>query len=815
MLTERVKKRLEATKKRPFPICTEKVSIMIPSFERNAGLPAILRRAKAVADYLDNRTIRIFDGELIVGNIAKEEMGMECRADQPTWPDDDRADLLSEGNYTMTEEDVAFLKTMNSYYINTDRSHDVPGQEHQNKMRTKYEAAAPYYDDERIWPFIHRGFLVPAWKAKYEGRGMGGAGIGWGLNLSSTILFCPDYEKVLREGVDKQVEEAKECLRNLRYDHWGATQEADYWNSIIIEMSAFSRTGARFAKLATEMAAVEKDPVRKAELEQIAEICTQVPAKPARNFREAIQSMYFYWVLLAAGGIPGGRFDQYMYPYYKADLEAGKITREEALELIELLRVKIQEFSYTNGGKAQREKYAGEARWHNFILGGCDKTGKESSNEITYLFIEAAMECKNPHPTCTLRVNNDTPRPLLRKAMECIGTGIGMPALISEQGYMDFCLKHGATLEDARNFAIGGCIDVVIPGKARNCAYGMMNTPLALDLVMHRGHSPKDGPFFSYDTGDFGAFETFDDFYAALLKHLDWMVELVNEEHNIQLETLRDIMPDVGISCFLDNGVKCGKDGLSRRMPFEVGSTINAIGGANLINSLAAIKKLCYDDKVITMARLLEAIDANWEGEENEAIRQLCLAVPKYGNDDDYVDEIGARFWHDFAQIVEQYKNIYGAPACPAAISITSHAPGGKLCCATPDGRYAGETYADGSMSPVQGTDTNGPVAVIKSAIKMQPNQFQGALHNIKFTPSTFKNSDDMEKVIDLMVTYLTNGGRQIQFNVVDKETLLAAQKAPQDYRDLVVRVAGFSAYFVTINKTVQGEIIKREAHSF
>jgi len=389
-----------------------------------------------------------------------------------------------------------------------------------------------------------------------------------------------------------------------------------------------------------------------------------------------------------------------------------------------------------------------------------------------------------------------------------------MPALISEDGYIQFCLDHGATLEDARNFAIGGCIDVVIPGKARNCAYGMMNTPLALDLVMHNGCSPKGGHFFGVDTGDFGSFKTYEEFYAAFLKQLDLMIGMVNEEHNIQLETLRDAMPDAGVSCLLDNGIQCGKDGLSRRMPFEVGSTINAVGGANVINSLAAIKLLVFDEKKVTAAKLLEAIDANWEGEEYQAIRRMCLKAPKFGNDDDYVDEIGAQFWKDYATIVSSKRSVFGVPAVPACISITSHAPGGKLCCATPDGRYAGETYADGSMSPTQGTDKNGPVAVLKSAMKMRPNQFQGALHNMKFTPSTFRKPEDVEKVIDMMVTYLTNGGRQIQFNVVDTETLRKAQEEPDNYSDLVVRVAGFSAYFVTINKPVQEEIIKREAHT-
>ena len=317
MMTERVKRVKERIRSvKQYPICVEKAQIIKESFEKNDGWPQIIRRAQAVADYLDKKTIFIQDDEMIIGNVASKPMGMELGSQGPGWPDDDLDDLLAGGQITITDEERKILRSLDDYFL--------------NKGRTQDEWQGNYYNDERLWPFIQAGFLCPPWTRKDQGRGQGAAGVGWGLGMGPTSLNCPDYEKVLSTGYQAVVDEAKERLENLRFYSDEAVEQADFYKACIIGFPAMIRLSNRYADLAEEMAAKEADEKRKAELLQIAETCRQVPARPARTFREAIQAFYFYWILIGSGTTPGGRFDQYMYPYYKADLEAGRITREDA-----------------------------------------------------------------------------------------------------------------------------------------------------------------------------------------------------------------------------------------------------------------------------------------------------------------------------------------------------------------------------------------------------------------------------------------------------------------------------------------------------
>ena len=790
---ERVKQRIRSVKQ--YPICVEKAQIIKDSFEKNDGYPQIIRRAQAVADYLDKKTIFIQDDELIIGNVASKPMGMELGSQGPGWPDDDLDDLLAGGQITITDEERKILRSLDDYFL--------------DKGRTQDEWQGSYYNDERLWPFIKAGFLCPPWQKKNQGRGQGAAGVGWGLGMGPTSLNCPDYEKVIATGYQAIVDEAKERLLNLRYYSDEAVEQADFYKACIIGFPAMIRLANRYADLAEEMAAKEPDEKRKAELLEIAETCRQVPAKPARTLREAVQAFYFYWILIGSGTTPGGRFDQYMYPYYKADLEAGRITRDEALELFELLRLKIMEMNFVGGGKGQREKWAGMARWHNFVIGGCDTEGNDATNDVTYLLLEAAKETKTPHNTLTIRVSKNTPKELLIKGLEVVRTGIGMPAFISEDSYINFVVKEGIDIHEARKFAIAGCMDLMLPGASRNQAFGMMLVPMILELAINNGVNPRTGYQIGPKTGEFKDFKTYEEFYEAFKTQLKTVIGMVVEEHNILIMAQRRLYPDVFHSAFLVDGMEVAKDGLSRVMPFENGCAINVVGMANTIDSLASIKKNVFDDKTMTAETMYEALKADWEGYEKE--HKACLDAPKYGNNIDYVDQIGAGLWHDLGQIVRTFTSAFGGkPVLPTAISITAHAPGGALTGATPDGRMAGETFADASISPEQGKDVSGPLAVLQSAMKIPQGEFMATLMNMKFSPNTLKTESDLEKLAVMIQTYLTNGGKQIQFNVVDKKTLEAAKVEKEKYRDLVVRVAGYSAYYVTLTERVQDELIKR-----
>ena len=793
-MTDRVRRLKDRLKVDKYPICTEKAQIITESFKRNDGWPTIVKRARAVADYLDRKTIFIEPDELLVGNVACRPMGMELGSGGPGWPDDDLDDLLSGGQITISPEDRKVVRDLDEYWLNTGRTQD----EHQGS----------YYNDERLWPFIRRGFLCPPWKRKDQGRGQGAAGVGWGLGMGPTSLNCPDYEKVIKTGYQTIVDSARQHLLDLRFYDDEAVYKADFYHACLEVFPAAIRIANRYADEAERQARECADPKRAAELTEIARICRKVPAQPAETFREALQSFYFYWLLVASGTTPGGRFDQYMYPYYKADLEAGRITRAEALELLECLRIKIMQLNFVGGGKGQREKWAGMARWHNFVIGGCDRDGKESSNELTYLLMEAAKECQTPHNTLTLRVSKDTPKELMVEALKVVRTGIGMPAFISEDSYAGFLVNEGIDPAEAREFAIAGCMDIMLPGRSRNQAFGMLITPMILLLAINDGVDPKTGEQLGPRTGRLSDFATWDEFYAAYLKQLDHIIGEVVEEHNVLIVTQREMYPDVLHSAFLEDGMEVAKDGLNRKMKFENGLAVNVVGMANSADSLAALKKLVFDDKTVSADDMLDALLHNWEGHED--IQQACLAAPKYGNHIDYVDDLAGRLWHDLSGLVRKYPSAFGGTALPTAISITAHAPGGALTTATPDGRNDGDTFADASISPEQGKDVSGPLAVLQSAMHIPQGEFMATLMNMKFSPNSLKTDDDLGKLADMIKVYLTNGGKQIQFNVVSKETLLAAQRDKESYRDLIVRVAGYSAYYTTLTTRVQDEIIAR-----
>lgn len=796
-MTDRIK-RLQATLKvGNYPLSTERVQIMIPAYDAHIGYPEIVRRAHAISEYMDRRTIFIEPDELIVGNTAADPNGMEFKFFGPFWGREDWEDIMNSGTFTMRKEDQDYIPEINKFWT--------------GRGLNMQEQQGFFYDDKHLWPFVRRGFLTPPWKEKTKGRGFGAAGCGLGDPPGCTALVVPDYAKFMGEGLEAQIEAVDKAWSELQFNTTDCCDRYEFYYSAKMVMEAFIRLAKRYSKLAAEMAEQEADPVRRNELLVISETCDRVPARPARTFREAVQAFWFFWIYLGTGTIPGGRFDQFMYPYYKADIEAGRITREEALELIESMRIKIMQFNYLNGGKAQRAKWAGMARWHNFIIGGSDMEGNDLTNELTYLLIESVEEVRTPQFTLTLRVHENTPKELMLRCMKLVASGIGMPAFVSEKSYISFLTSHGVPLKDAYDFAIAGCLDVQIPGRSRQNAIGMFLVPTIVELALYNGCEPKSGVFFGEATGEFTSFRTYEEFYEAFLKQLRVGINYVNEEHNVLLTVLRRNQVDPMYGVFQQDGIKIGRDVQNRGALFENASTCNVVGIINAVDSLAAIKKVVFDDRSVSAERLIAALRANWEGYED--VRRLCLEAPKFGNNDDYVDQIGVRLWNDISDICATMNTVYNSPLLPSAISITAHAPGGSIVSATPDGRYDGETFCDGSVSPMRGRDLNGPVAVLQSCMKLPQERFSATLLNMKFTPNSLKTDADKEKLGDLVKTYLTHGGKHVQFNVVDRSTLEKAQKDKEGYKDLIVRVAGYSSYFVKLTPQVQSEIMSRTAH--
>lgn len=794
-MTERIKRMLEALKVDKYPICAEKAKLVLEAWNAHEGVPSILQRAYETQNYLDKRTLYVDDDELIAGNVASKPMGMEASCWGPFWDDEDLDGLL-QGNFTIDPEDRKALREQDSFW--------------EGKGRQFYEWQGTFYDDERMWPFIRSGVLCPPWTDRQKGRGGGGAGFGWGMGIGLSF-FVPDYEKIIGYGIKATLDEAKEELRNVRYDCSDSFDKAQYLQAVIIALSAMVRMYHRYGDVCTEKANATSDPKRKDELLRMADSCHNISEHPARNFRDAIQAFWFYWMMIAHGVTPGGRFDQFMYPYYKKDLESGELTSDEALELIECLRIKIMQFNFVNGGKQQRDKWAGMARWHNFLIGGVDREGNDATNELSYLILQAAYEVRTPQFTITVRVNKNTPDSLMKKAMELVRTGIGMPSFVSDDSYINGLMGQGVSLEESREYALAGCLDLNLPGKSRICALGMFIVPRVLDITMHGGINSATGEQIGPATGEMKDFKSFEDFYAAFKKQLYHFMSLYNEEHNILCRCTRALQSDVVHSAFTEDGIKSGKDMMSRQMPYENASMLNPIGIINVANSMAAVKTLVFEQKKMTMEELYKAIEANWEGYEE--LRALCLEAPKYGNGIDAVDDFAADLYKFWADSANTFTGIYGVPPRVTGISITSHAPGGSYTSATPDGRKKGETLSDGAVSPMQGTDKNGPTVSLRSAMKINQDPFNAMLLNMKIHPTALKTDDDLMKLAALVKTYLLNGGKHIQFNVCDNKVLQMAQETPQDYRDLIVRVAGYSTYFTLLTRPVQDEIIKRTSN--
>ena len=789
-MTDRIKRMQEALKVDKFPLCGEKAKLVIESWKKHEGLPSILSRAHATADYLDNRTIYVDEDELIVGNVASKPMGLEASCWGPFWDDDD-LDSILEGNYTISDEDRRTLRSLDSFW-------DGQG-------RQMYEWQGRFYDDERLWPFIRSG--CPPWTSKVKGRGSGGAGFGWGLGIGLSF-FVPDYGKIVTEGIHKTLDEAKEELRNVRYVDNDSFDKAIYLQAVIVALEAMVRMYHRYGDACTTAAGKCADPARRAELEQMADTCHWIAEKPSRGFRDAIQNFWFYWMMITHGTVPGGRFDQYMYPFYKKDIESGALTDADVLELIECLRIKIMQFNFVSGNAKQRDKWAGMARWHNFLIGGVDRDGNDASNELSYLILEAANEVRTPHFTITLRVHEATPPALMQKALELVKTGLGMPAFVSDKSYIQGLVDQGVPLEEARDYALAGCLDLNLPGKSRINALGMFIVPKVLDITMHNGVMRETGEQLGLRTGEMKDFQTYEDFEAAFKKQLYYFMGMYNEEHNILIKVTREVNSDVVHSAFAYDGIKCGKDIMNRKMPYENASLLNPVGMISVANSLAAVKKVVFEDNACTMGELYAAVEANWEG--FEGIHKLCEDAPKFGNGIDLVDDIAAGLYKFWADSCNTFTTVYGVPPRPTGISITAHAPGGSYTCATPDGRCMGETLPDGVASPAQGTDVKGPTVSLCSAMKIDQDPFNAMLLNMKIHPTALKTEDDLSKLGTLVKTYLTNGGKHIQFNVVDNDTLHKAQEKPQEHRDLVVRVAGYSTYFTLLTRAVQDEIIQR-----
>ncbi len=802
-MTGRVERMKESLRVNKYPLCIQLFRLANESLDMTAGEPMLLRRSKLHAHILDNIDIFIEEDDLLCGSGASKPFGLEMQYEYGVWTQDEVESLKSE-IYTIDPEDEKELYELNERFAGNSLN--------SNLVETMGKSLGM---TERLWPFMKSGTILPPWKDRTGGSGGGFAMSGYGLGPGFSLVGI-DYSRILNGGAKSVIEEAKQCLLDLRYDSSDAIEKRNFWEGIIIVYEAWVRFAGRYADLAEKMAEAESNADRKSELVEMARICRKVPYEPAETFHEALQSFWFTFLLVCPSPTStAGRFDQYMYPFYKADIDSGRSDDDKILELLEIMRCKVMKINRVSG-KANRAKNAGMAKWYNWTIGGQKADGSDATNELSYLLLDAALDTHLPHHTITVRVHKGTPEKLMVKALECVRSGLGLPAFLGDESNINFFTsqsdKNKLSIEVARDYVATGCVDANVPSVTRTQVACFFIIPQAMDICMHNGYCRYTEEMVGMQTGDVTEMKTFDEFKAAMHAQIKHLMSMANERINVELIAERDLFPDVFRSSLMKDGVKVGKDMFNRRFDFENGAVLGAVGGVNTGNAMYAIKKLVFDEKKYTMKQLMEALDADWVGYEE--MQTDFAAVPKYGNDDSEVDAMVAEVYQLHADTCHSLPCAYGDSLKPNAISISAHQPGGACTGATADGRKGGEILADASLSPDHGQDVHGPTAVFKSAMKVNQDPYQGTLMNMKFHPTNMKTESDLKKLGALIKTYLTNGGKHIQFNIVNREDMVDAKVHPEDHPELVVRVAGYSAYFTRLTDGIQDEVINRMSHT-
>ncbi len=777
------------------PICVERLRLDTETRSRCPNEPSVLVQGKIMKDLLENIPIFILDDELIVGNGASKPYGVELTSGQGVW-DQAEIDALKADGFPVDPKDEALLFQLNAFG---------------KPIGVAEGLEMGIQPSPRMEAFVESGIMLPPWKKPEPGvnrtggcRAQSGLGPdpGWGF-------FCIDYEMVLKKGLLQMIAECDEQLNDLRFNEQDTFMISLTLQAMRMGMQGIITFAERFSKLACEMAEKENDAKRKQELQQISEICARVPAYPARTFREAMQ---MYWFIFLCSVIPAqttamGRMDQFMYPYYKADIENGRITDEEVIELFECLRVKCMEQESVYGAQG-RKRHDGKAKWYTLTIGGCKPDGSDACNELTLHILEAILRCPCTHHTVSLRVTDTTPDAVMKKAVECQAKGLTMPAFIGDKSFIEYFINAGATLEQARNYCISGCNDGVIPGLSLRVTVNMTVPLRMFEIWLNDGVDATSGMRIIPPVGDIDRFSTFEEFYSAFCAGMKEMEALAGERINLQTMVLQALYPCPIPACFMTNGIKQGKGLFEADYVTLDLSSFSPVGMVNLGEALYGVQKLVYEEKRMSLSELKKTLDRNWEGQE--ALRVYCKNLPKFGNDIADIDDLVRRVYTDWADGIDAISCGKGKFMRPAAISITAYDPAGAETGATPDGRKKGEILADACASPSSGADKNGFLAVLRSAMKIPQERFSSFLFNQKLHPSTLQNEEDYLKLANAIKVYCAHNGKHIQFNVINREDMLDAQENPQLHEDLMVRVAGYSAYFTILNETIQNQLIDR-----
>lgn len=804
-----------------------RAELITESYKETEGQPVVIRKARAFEHILKYLPIIIRPEELIVGSTTIAPRGCQ------TYP---------EFSYEWLEAEFETVATRSAdpFYIAEDTKKRLLAANAYWKGKTTSELATSYMAPETLRAMEHN-FFTPG---NYFYNGVGHVTV--------------QYETVLQLGLAGVKEKVKREMESCHFADADYSTKMRFLDAVIISCDAVINYAKRYSALAREMAEKETNAGRKKELLTIAEICNKVPEFPAETFQEACQSFWFIQQVLqiesSGHSISPGRFDQYMYPYYENGIKAGTLTREYAQELIDCIWVKLNDLNKCRDA-ASAEGFAGYSLFQNLIVGGQTVQGRDATNDLSFMCITASEHVFLPMPSLSIRVWHGSSQELLLRAAELTRTGIGLPAYYNDEVIIPALVNRGATIEEARNYNIIGCVEPQVPGKTdgwHDAAFFNMCRPL--EMVFTNGYDK--GEIASIQTGDVESFQTFDEFMEAYRQQMKYNIELmVNADNAIDYAHAK-LAPLPFESCLVDD---CIKRGISAQ---EGGAIYNftgpqGFGIANVADSLYTVKRLVFEEKRVTMGELKKALEMNFgkgldaitagevavqvgkslaaagqevtpdiiastikqvlemklpeeEKKRYEEIHEMILGLPKYGNDIDEVDDIAREAAYFYTRPLETYKNPRGGIYQAGLYPVSANVPLGAQTGATPDGRLAHTPVADG-VGPTSGFDISGPTASCNSVAKLDHAiASNGTLFNMKMHPTAMAGQKGLESFVSLIRGYFDQQGMHMQFNVVDRATLLDAQKHPEKYSGLIVRVAGYSALFTTLSKSLQDDIIKR-----
>lgn len=763
-------------------ICVERLRYMTESYQQTEGESNLMRRAKALAYILSHMTVRIDEGELFVGNFTSKIRGGAIAPEL-------------KGQWLLDELDTLSTRPFDRYQPLTDAEVETLRQ------------YLPYWKGKSAFEYWQT--MVPPAYQRLD-HIMVATG-GYAENGHHWAHTAADYEKLLKVGSLGIIAEAEERLSALDYTDPAAETRRQFYLAVQVVHQGLIAFAGRYATLAEQMAAEETAPARKAELEHIAATCRKVPAHPAENLFESIQSCWLLYVALMiegwGAGPTFGRADQYLYPYYQRDRARGLITDEQVQELFSLMFIKM------NGG-INLQSYVvadgkgGHPTMQSLCVGGITPNGRDAVNELSYLFLSAEGDVGLGAEDMMVRINRLNPNSYVKHAMETAKKLGGKLKFVSDDTSIQSMLYLGVPLEKAGDYISTGCHNPTVPHYSRNTGGGAMNAGLALELALNNGVGRVLKERLGPETGDPRAFKDFEQLLEAFETQLKAGLRLQMVNKHADFASFGRY-PCVLLSSMYDPCMERGVDDYNGGTAPHITFALGMIGIPNVADALAAVKKVIFEEKKYSMEELIDALNHNLEGYEG-LLHQLEKA-PKFGNDDDYVDLIAKRILSDAGDYVAQFRTHYGAKFATACFAMTTNVMFGRLVGALPDGRKAGQPLSEGGISPYQGRNTSGAPATMRSVAKLdQVKLALGSILNMRIDPEAVKNDEKMDRMVALLRTFCETGGNLVQFNFASNEVLRAAQKAPEQYRDLLVRVATYSAFFVELGPETQEDIINR-----